>query len=141
MRIYLASPFFNDEENKHVDEVATLLRLEGHTVFNPKENQLEQHEFGTRAWRTDVYRNDINHIKWCDAIVAILKDNYDDTGTAFEVGYAYAIGKPVYIYNPSKNTLNLMITDSLHAYFETLPEIAEYDFETAPIKPYEKEVI
>lgn len=141
MKIYLASPFFNSEEINHVDNVVSLLRLEGHTVFNPKENQLEQHESGSRAWRTDVFRNDLRHIDWCDAVVSIVKDNYDDTGTSFELGYAYKSGKLVYVYNPSGNTINLMLTDSLHGYFESLGEIAEYDFETAPIKPYEGNVI
>lgn len=140
MKFYLASPFFNEEELKHVNHIESMLRLEGHTVFSPREQQLPEFEFGSFEWRTNVFRNDINHIKWADAVIAILADNYDDTGTAFEVGYAYAVGKPVYVYNPTGNIINLMVTDSLHGYFETLAEVAEYDFHEAPPKPYMKEV-
>jgi nucleoside 2-deoxyribosyltransferase len=141
MKIYLASPFFNEKELKHVSEVENVLRSLGHTVFSPREHQLSDFEFGSVEWRTHVFRNDVDHIKWCDAIVAIIKDNYDDTGTAWELGFGYAIGKPIYVYNPTGKPLNLMVTDSLHAYFETIEEIKEYDFETSPIKPYLKEVI
>lgn len=140
VKIYCASPFFTEEELKHVQDVENALSK--HTVFSPRKHQLEHHEFGSRAWRTDVYRNDINHIKWCDVVVAILtQGNYDDVGTAMEVGYATALGKPVVLYNPSGKTLNLMVADALHAYIEDLDELKNYDFETLPIMPYEKEVI
>lgn len=117
-----------------------ILRTQGHTVFSPREEQLPEFEFGSYEWRTNVFRNDLNHIKWCDAIVAIIDDNYGDTGTAWEMGAGYILGKPVYLYNPSGNIINLMLTDSLHGYFETLVEIQQYDFDIAKPKPYMKEV-
>jgi nucleoside 2-deoxyribosyltransferase len=141
-KIYLASPFFNDEENSYVEIAENLLRKQGHTVFSPRENQLPGVEFGSREWRTDVFRNDIKHIQWCDVVFAINKHFYDDTGTAMEIGYAYAISKPILVINPKKaNTLNLMVTDALHAYFESWSEVLNYDFNTLPIKPYNKGVI
>lgn len=139
-KIYCASPFFTEEELKHVQDVENA--LSNHIIFSPRQHQLEQHEFGSRAWRTDVYRNDVNHIKWCDVVVAILtQGNYDDVGTAMEVGYATALGKPVVVYNPSGKIQNLMVSDSLHAYIEDLDELKNYDFNTLPIIPYEKEVV
>jgi nucleoside 2-deoxyribosyltransferase len=141
-KIYLASPFFQEKEIKHVERAEQILRGKGHLVFSPRENQLDDVEFGSREWRTDVFRNDINHIKWCDYVVAILtQGNYDDAGTAMEVGYAYALGKPIIVYNPEKNMQNLMISDSLHAYIEEEHELLTYNFETMQIKPYTKEVI
>lgn len=140
-KIYLASPFFTDKQLAYVDIAEKLLRKQGHTVFSPRENQLEGYEFGSREWRTDVFRNDIKHIHWCDYVLAILRDNYDDTGTAMEVGYAFALGKPVLVINPDDTTLNLMITDSLHAYFTSWTDLLNYDFETLPIKPYTGDVI
>lgn len=141
-KIYLASPFFTPEELKHVEVVETILRGKGHLVFSPREHQLEGVEFGSREWRTDVFRNDINHIKWCDFVVAIMtKGNYDDAGTSFEVGYAYALGKPVIIYNPEKNVLNLMIADSLQAYITGQHELLTYNFETMDVRPYKGSVI
>lgn len=140
MKIYLASPFFNEEELKHVEALESTLRSLGHTVFSPREAQLPEMEFGSFEWRTNIFRNDLNHIKWADCIVGIIDDNYGDTGTAWELGAAYILGKPVYLYNPTGNIINLMLTDSLHGYFESLAEIQEYDFHNAPAKPYMKEV-
>jgi nucleoside 2-deoxyribosyltransferase len=140
-KIYLASPFFNEKENEYVEKAEKVLRSLGHTVFSPRENQLDEVEFGSREWRTDVFRNDIKHIHWCDYVVAINKHFYDDTGTAMEIGYAYAINKPIIVMNPEGNDLNLMVTDSLHAYFESWSELENYDFVNLPIKPYTKGVI
>ena len=140
MKIYLASPFFNEKELKHVAMLERILRTQGHTVFSPREEQLPEFEFGSYEWRTNVFRNDLNHIKWCDAIVSIIGDNYDDTGTAWEMGAGYILGKPVYLYNPTGNIINLMLTDSIHGYFESLRAIQRYDFETAKPIPYMKEV-
>lgn len=140
MKIYLAAPFFNQTELSHVEAIEKILRSQGHTVFSPRENQLPQFEFGSYEWRTNVFRNDVNHIKWCDAVVSIVGDNYDDTGTAWELGASFILGKPIYLYNPTGNIINLMLTDSLHGYFESLTSLSFYDFETAPPKPYMKEV-
>lgn len=140
MKIYLASPFFNDKEIKRVELMETILRAKGLNVFSPRENQLPELELGSFEWRTNVFRNDIHHIMWADAVVAIIDDNYGDTGTAWEIGYAYAMGKPIYLYNPSGNIINLMLTDSTHGYFESIIDVIDYDFDVAPIKPYMKEV-
>jgi nucleoside 2-deoxyribosyltransferase len=140
-KIYLASPFFNATELRHVAEAEKVLRDLGHIVFSPRENQLKDLEFGSVEWRTNVFRSDINHIQWADYVFAILGDNYDDTGTAMEVGYAFALGKPILVFNPTGNVLNLMITDSLHAYFESWDEVKAYDFVNLPIKPYTKSVV
>lgn len=140
MKFYIAAPFFNDEELEHVKNIEKILEDRGHQMFSPRLNQLPQFEYASFEWRTNIFRNDINHLKWCDAVIAILGDNYDDTGTAFEVGFAYAIGRPVYLYNPTGNIINLMITDAIHGYFETLDEVIDYDFELAPAKPYMKKI-
>ncbi|EAO57336.1 nucleoside 2-deoxyribosyltransferase [Bacillus paranthracis] len=138
--IYLASPFFNEEELKHVEKAEQVLRALGHTVFSPRENQLPEVEFGSFEWRTFVFKNDLEHIKWADMVFGIIGENYDDTGTAWELGAAYILGKPVLLFNPKGEIINLMITDSLHAYFEDMNEVARYDFATLPIKPYLKPV-
>ncbi|MEX3713402.1 nucleoside 2-deoxyribosyltransferase [Cytobacillus horneckiae] len=142
-KIYLASPFFDvdgREETVHVKKAEEVLRALGHEVFSPRENQLPELEYGSFEWRTNVFRSDIKHIQWADIVFAIVGDNYDDTGTSFEAGYAFGIGKPFMVFNPTGNIINLMLTDSLHAYFEDWNEVARYDFNMLPIKPYMKPV-
>lgn len=140
VKIYLASPFFNEEQLKHVAKAEQVLRDLGHTVFSPRENQLPEVEFGSFEWRTFVFKNDLEHIKWADITFGIIGDNYDDTGTAWELGASYILGNPVMLFSPTGEIINLMITDSLHAYFEDWNDVENYDFNTLPIKPYRKAV-
>lgn len=136
-KIYLASPFFDDAELERVDKVKEILDSKGLEVFSPKEHQNNHLEFGSMEWRKATFENDVKHIDWCDVVVAIIcKGNYDDSGTAWELGYAYATNKPVVLVNITGETINLMIADSLHALVTSYDELKEYDFEKMEKKPY-----
>ena len=136
-KVYLASPFFDDAELERVDKVKEILDSKGLEVFSPKEHQNEHLEFGSIEWRKATFENDVKHIDWCDVVVAIIcKGNYDDSGTAWEVGYAYATNKPVVLVNITGETINLMIADSIHALITSYDELKEYDFEKMEKKPY-----
>lgn len=136
-KVYLASPFFDDAELERVDKVKEILNSKGLEVFSPKEHQNEHLEFGSIEWRKATFENDVKHIDWCDVVVAIIcKGNYDDSGTAWELGYAYATNKPVVLVNITGETINLMIADSIHALITSYDELKEYDFEKMEKKPY-----
>ena len=136
-KVYLASPFFDDAELERVDKVKEILDSKGLEVFSPKEHQNEHLEFGSIEWRKATFENDVKHIDWCDVVVAIIcKGNYDDSGTAWELGYAYATNKPVVLVNITGETINLMIADSIHALIISYDELKEYDFEKMEKKPY-----
>ena len=137
IKVYLASPFFDDAELERVDKVKEILDSKGIEVFSPKEHQNEHLEFGSIEWRKATFENDVKHIDWCDVVVAIIcKGNYDDSGTAWELGYAYATNKPVVLVNITGETINLMIADSIHALITSYDELKEYDFEKMEKKPY-----
>ena len=136
-KVYLASPFFDNAELERVDKVKEILDSKGLEVFSPKEHQNEHLEFGSIEWRKATFENDVKHIDWCDVVVAIIcKGNYDDSGTAWELGYAYATNKPVVLVNITGETINLMIADSIHALITSYDELREYDFEKMEKKPY-----
>ena len=136
-KVYLASPFFDDADLERVDKVKEILVSKGLDVFSPKEHQNEHLEFGSIEWRKATFENDVKHIDWCDVVVAIIcKGNYDDSGTAWELGYAYATNKPVVLVNITGETINLMIADSIHALITSYDELKEYDFEKMEKKPY-----
>lgn len=136
-KVYLASPFFDNAELERVDKVKEILDSKGLEVFSPKEHQNEHLEFGSIEWRKATFENDVKHIDWCDVVVAIIcKGNYDDSGTAWELGYAYATNKPVVLVNITGETINLMIADSIHALITSYDELKEYDFEKMEKKPY-----
>ena len=136
-KIYLASPFFDDAELERVDKVKEILDSKGLEVFSPKEHQNKHLEFGSMEWRKATFENDVKHIDWCDVVVAIIcKGNYDDSGTAWELGYAYATNKPVVLVNITGETINLMIANSLHALIISYDELKEYDFDKLEKIPY-----
>ena len=140
-KIYLAAPFFNENEIARVDKVKKILRDKGLDVFVPMEHQNPQFEFGSMEWRKATFKNDVDHIDWADLVVAIIANgNYDDSGTAWELGYAYATNKPVILVNPTGETINLMIADSLHALIQSYAGLENYDFNTLERKEYTKYV-
>lgn len=136
-KIYLAAPFFNEKEIERVDKVKEILDAKGLDVFSPKEHQNPEFEFGSQAWRNKTFNNDVINIDLCDVVVAIISQgNYDDSGTAWELGYAYATEKPVVLVNLTGETINLMIADSLYALITSYEELMKYDFEEMKEIPY-----
>lgn len=136
-KIYLASPFFNSEETNKLEIVKTILRDKGLDVFVPNEHQNPQLEFGSLEWRAATFKSDVDAIDNCDVMVAInCQGNYDDAGTMWEIGYAFAKGIPVVLFNNTGKTINLMIADSLHSLLTSYDELQEYDFDKLENKPY-----
>lgn len=136
-KIYLASPFFNSEETNKLEMVKTILRDKGLDVFVPNEHQNPQLEFGSLEWRAATFKSDVDAIDNCDVMVAVnCQGNYDDAGTMWEIGYAFAKGIPVVVFNNTGKTINLMIADSLHSLLTSYDELQEYDFDKLEKKPY-----
>ena len=137
MKIYLASPFFNDIENHFVSVVETILRRRGFGVFSPRENEIRDgFAVGTPEWAKATFIDDVRAIDICDVVVTIYHGNYSDSGTAWECGYAYATKKPVIVVHTSHDHVsNLMVHCSARANL-TIDELINYDFENLPNKIY-----
>lgn len=137
-RIYLASPFFNPEQLERVEAVEKILDEKEQMVFSPRKAQYGELEFGTPEWRTAVYRNNVLHIEGADLVVAIYDE--EDSGTMWEIGYAVGLGIPVIVFKETEQPVNLMISDSLHAFVGSREELANYDLESKPSIEYTGEV-
>lgn len=130
-KIYLASPFFNEEENAWVENTEKILRDRGFDVFSPRENEVrDAYSVGTIGWAYDTFYEDVTAIDNCDVVVMLYHGNYSDSGTAWECGYAYATDKPV-ICVQIGDLSNLMVHCSALANI-TLEELKTYDFEKMP---------
>ena len=97
MKVYLASPFFNEAELKIYDEVIDLLRSEGElSVFVPREHTIpDAWALPNHIWGENVFAVDYLAITQCDVVVVLNFGMYSDSGTAWECGCAYALGKKV----------------------------------------------
>ena len=82
MRIYFAGPLFSAAERDWNASLATNLRGAGHEVFLPQEQEPGKDAAG-------IFSTDVGGIDWADALVAIMDGADPDSGTCWEVGYAY----------------------------------------------------
>lgn len=140
MKVYLASPFFNEYELACVKRAEEILSARGFCVFSPRLNEVCGEDAPRdAAWSLATFCNDRRFIDWADAVVALYHGGVSDSGTAWEIGYAYASRKPVVVVHVGRDTANgsnLMVHEGCHANI-SLDELSDYDFERMPPKPYE----
>ena len=86
MKVYFAGPLFTTPERTWNAEVTAALRAAGHEVFLPQE-----HEPGKD--RAGIFATDVGGIDWADGLVAIMDGADPDSGTCWEVGYAFGLKK------------------------------------------------
>lgn len=126
MKLYLASPFFNEKELEAVQAVEKILKEKGIDFWSPRLNQLDQFEAGSQAWSMAIYMNDIKALDFCDGTIMVYHGNYSDSGTAFEAGYTIARGKKLIVVHVGDDS-NLMVHTPAIANL-TLEELKDYDF-------------
>ena len=96
MKIYLASPFFNEAEIEVYRRAITLLRTEGYEVYVPQEHTIEDAwSLSNEDWASQVFIADLYAIDRCDVVMVLNFGMYSDSGTAWEAGWALASGKRV----------------------------------------------
>ncbi|WP_225229126.1 nucleoside 2-deoxyribosyltransferase [Paenibacillus gallinarum] len=154
VKVYLASPFFSEEQVDRVQRVEKALENNPYVgeFFSPRLEQLTHLTMYTAEWADAVYRNDVKHVDWADVVVAVIdyegetelhgaRHGHVDSGTAFEIGYAIAKGKPVIIIHEKSGIVNLMISQSCHAYLESAEAVADYHFINMPKMPFTGDVM
>lgn len=140
MRIYLAGPFFNDEELNNIKKAENILEGRGFTVISPRKIEIRDHgETGTVTWARETFENDRKMIDAADAVVMMYYGAYSDSGTAWECGYAFAAHKPVIVVHLG-NSSNLMVHEGCHSNI-TFEMLESYDFERLPVFDYKGEML
>jgi len=112
MRIYFAGPLFTAAEQDWNATLAGALRAAGHEVFLPQEQEPGKDAAG-------IFATDVGGIDWADCLVAIMDGADPDSGTCWEVGYAYR-KKPIVLVrtdmrrfeNSGGSGYNPMLTES-----------------------------
>ena len=134
MKIYLASPFFNEKELENVRIAEKILTERGFSLFSPRLNEVRTDENTQQSWWSkETFMNDKKFIDWADVVVMLYYGGYSDSGTAWECGYAYGTNTPVVVQLGEDS--NLMVHEGCHSNI-TLEELKTYDFEMLPAKPY-----
>ena len=86
MKLYFAGPLFTTAERTWNAEVTAALRAAGHEVFLPQEQEPGRDSAG-------IFATDVGGIDWADGLVAIMDGPDPDSGTSWEVGYAFGMKK------------------------------------------------
>ena len=96
--IYIAGPFFTDEERAFLKVVIESVKeiFPNEKLFIPMEHFIPNGEnLSNNEWAEAVFKMDVEALNKCDRVVAAYLGLRSDTGTAWEIGYAYAKGIPV----------------------------------------------
>lgn len=137
MNIYLAGPFFNEEQLRVQAEVERLSAAAGHTGFSPRLECLCPPD-ASKEQRVEAFHMNCDGINESDFILARIDDF--DPGTVWEVGFAYGLrisdvdGTPLSGYRPKiycyttveGRGLNLMLAQSSDGFLQGLGAVEEF---------------
>ena len=124
-KIYLANPYGFSQQQKQLLLPPIISKLEslGLEVWEPfqRNNQLD---FSQPGWAYRIARADLDDVKKCDGIFAIVNGTPPDEGVMVELGIAIALNKAIFLFrddfrrctDSEQYPLNLMI-------FAGLPEV------------------
>jgi len=116
--VYLAAPLFSDAECDFNCKLRDELEGLGMSVFLPQEHSNDIND-QRDARQAGIFSKNVTNINETDMVVAVLDGVDVDSGTAWEIGYAYAQGLPVYGLRTDfrtlgiEGTVNLMIERSV----------------------------
>lgn len=119
--IYFAAPLFTQQERLWNRQLARRLADKlPCSVILPQDFTVAYRKNDPRHFG-EIFRLCVEGVRQCDVLVAILDGPDADSGTAFEAGYAYAIGKPIVgvrtDYRPQQERgTNLMLARCCHAF-------------------------
>ncbi len=132
--IYIASPFFKQENRENAIKVAEILRKKGHAVYLPLEHKIPNAwDYPNYEWGEEVFKSDVSAINDSDVVIVLSYGRESTAGTNWEAGYAYGIGKPVIVVEmPGVTLMSLMLANGRTATLKSIEELENYDFETMP---------
>ena len=116
MKIYLAGPLFTTAEQEFNRQLCAAFQQAGHEVWLPQEH--EPRERTAKA----IFDEDVAGLDGADVVVANMDGPDPDSGTCWEIGYAYR-KKPIILYrtdfreagDAANAPVNLMMTASADA--------------------------
>lgn len=124
MKVYIAGPdVFRSDAKSYFDTIRAVCRDLGITPLIPLDNEVQ----GTGVQAAGlIYAGNIAMIAQADAVVANIsafRGVSCDPGTAFEIGFAAALKKPIALY--SRDTMQLKQRTERHVQSYTLYPIIE----------------
>ncbi len=123
MKIYLAGSCSSDDRTmmKHIAE--HLRTREDTEVYCPFELQIPNAwDMSQEEWAQKVFDEDVRAIKEADVVVLITPGRESTAGTNWEQGYAYALGKELYVFQITDKATSLMTYCGCNYFFNVKSE-------------------
>ena len=123
--VYVAGPLFDEGERWWIETIEARIAAHGLSSFLPHRDNPDKTPDNT----LEIFRNDRDAIDRCDLVVANLNGITTDDGTAWEIGYAVGIGRPViglftdWRRRFADEVVNLMIEHSVEGIVRSLEEL------------------
>lgn len=115
MKIYLAAPFGEKGSDKRaaVSNIAQTVRILGYECYCPWEHEIPHAwEYPNNEWGLMVFEADVAAIQNADLVIVCSYGREQTTsGTNWEAGYAYGIGKFVLLLEMTDNVMSLMVAN------------------------------
>lgn len=133
---YIASPFFEDIHRQRAYEVAEFLRKKGYTVFLPCEHKIPNAwDLPNYKWGEEVFFNDIKGIDFSDFLICLSYGRNGSAGTAWELGYAYGLGKKTIVVEmPETKLMSIMVSNGCLTVLKSLKELYNYNFDKFEVR-------
>lgn len=159
VKVYQACSWFNEEQAKHMKDVYQATKdnetVDWDNSYRPLDHQFEgtnieeddsimKDHYGRLAWIGATYNNDISGIENSDigVFAYVPGQSTIDDGTAFEIGYMVASGKPTVVVIPDSKVqepMNLMVAEG-STQVVTLSEFKGMNLNKVFKKPFDKTV-
>lgn len=112
MKIYIAAPLFNEMEKERNKVVDTFLKNLGHATYLPQEDggtasDLIAQGNDSQNIRMSLFKRDVEEIRTCDVMLALLDGRVPDEGMCVEIGMAHAWGKTIIGYKTDTRTFDM----------------------------------
>lgn len=124
MKVYLAGPeVFLPNAQEILDKKVTMARFAGFTPVAPGDLKIP-HTQTPRERGENIHRMDEQLMHSADAIIANLtpfRGIHADVGTAFEVGFMRALGKPIFAYSNVTDNHYKRVADYYDGHLISMP--------------------
>ena len=100
IKCYIAGPFFREGERERLEKLREFFKsdefFDKYEFFFPMDHKIPGGEsMPNGEWAWNVFEMDTKELANSDVVVAVYDTHYSDTGTAWELGFAYANHIPV----------------------------------------------
>ena len=135
--VYVAASFAYEDREKtnkrksEIEDVVSKINLKTN-FYLPHQLKIENAwDISLEEWSRKVFEEDLRALNESDLVIFISYGKENNSGSVWEVGYAYRKQIPIVMIKMTDGAESLMLTNSVRAIIQR-EDISTYDFTTLP---------